>query len=62
MPAVCDQDGNGYISTSEAADCDEQEATTLFGDSESMTEEQFSEAYGEPGRRRGRVLRGRRRR
>jgi hypothetical protein len=49
MPAVCDQDGNGFISTSEAADCDEREATTLFGDDESMTEEQFSEAYGDQG-------------
>lgn len=47
MPAVCDQDGNGFISTTEAADCTEREATTLFGDSEGMTEEQFSEAYGD---------------
>ena len=46
-PAVCDQDGNGFISTTEAADCDEQEASTLFGNDEGMSEEQFSEAYGD---------------
>jgi hypothetical protein len=43
--AACDRDGNGYVSTGEAQDCDQQSFGEMAGDEDYVTEEQFNEAY-----------------
>lgn len=45
--AVCDADGNGRVTDWEAEQCAEQGWTGWTEDEESMTEEQFSEAFPE---------------
>ncbi|MDX1541641.1 MAG: hypothetical protein R3349_09585, partial [Geminicoccaceae bacterium] len=43
--AVCDTDDNGQISVSEAEDCADRDYTTLLGDKESMTDEDFATVH-----------------
>ena len=44
--AVCDDDGNGYVSADEAEQCADRNYSTLLGGEESMSEESFSGVHG----------------
>ena len=46
-PAFCDDDGNGWISATEAENCAERGYTEFRGDEEYMTREQFGTAFPE---------------
>jgi hypothetical protein len=41
----CDVDGNGYVSSDEAAACAERDYSTMVGDEEAITRERFEQAF-----------------